>query len=61
MKRSIVAVVFAASVFAFGACAGDDTDVEIEPVEEVQPPAPAPAPMPMDTTVIDTLMTTTTM
>jgi hypothetical protein len=59
MKRSFVAVVFAASVFAFGACAGDDTETEIEPVEEVQPPAPAP--MPMDPAVIDTMMTTTMM
>jgi hypothetical protein len=60
MKRSFVAVVFAASVFAFGACAGDDAETEIEPVEEVQPPAPAPAPMPMDTTMVDTMMMTTT-
>lgn len=62
MKRSFVAVFFAASVFALGACAGDDTETEIEPVEEVQPPAPAP--MPMDTTMPDTMvdtLTTTTM
>lgn len=63
MKRSFLTVVAAASVFALGACGGNDTDANIEPVEEVGPPpapAPAPAPMPMDTTMMgDTLMTDT--
>lgn len=61
MKRSFLTVVAAASVFALGACAGDDTDADIEPVEEVAPPpAPAPAPAPMDTTMMgDTLMADT--
>lgn len=64
MKRSFVAVLFAASVVAFGACAGDDTDTQIEPGEEVQPPAPAPMPMDSMTipdTMVDTMTTTTTM
>lgn len=62
MKRSFLTVLAAASVFALGACAGDDTDANIEPVEEVAPPpAPAPAPAPMDTTMMgDTLMADTT-
>ena len=62
MKRSFLTVVAAASVFALGACAGDDTDANIEPVEEVAPPpAPAPAPAPMDTTMMGDTMTTDTM
>ena len=69
MKRSFLTVLVAASVFTIGACAGEDDDVNIEPVEEVAPPpapAPAPAPAPMDTTAMpgDTTMrdtaTTTT-
>ena len=64
MKRSFLTVLAAASVFALGACAGDDTDANIEPVEEVAPPpapAPAPAPAPMDTTMMgDTLTADTT-
>jgi hypothetical protein len=62
MKRSFLTVV-AASVFALGACAGDDDDANIEPVEDLAPaPAPAPAqPMPMDTMPMDTTMTHDTM
>jgi hypothetical protein len=59
MKRSFLAVITAVSVAALGACGGDDTDTEIEPVEEVQP-APMPAPLPADTLMMgDTLMTDT--
>ena len=68
MKRTFLTVV-AASVFALGACAGDDDDANIEPVDDLAPPAaPAPAQpmpmdtaMPMDTTMMhDTMGTTTT-
>ena len=66
MKRSFLTVT-AAALFAIAACGGDDTDVEIEPVDEMAPPPPAPAQpapmdtMPMDTTMMgDTLGTTTT-
>ena len=60
MKRSFLTVLVAASVMTFGACAGDDTDDEIEPVEDVMQPAPAPAPIPVDTTVRDTTVRDTT-
>lgn len=67
MKRSFLTVA-AATVLAIAACGDTDADANIEPVDELgPPPAPAPAPaqpmdtmMPMDTTMGDTLGTTTT-
>lgn len=58
MKRSFMAVAAAASMLAFTACGGPDTDADIEPVEDVQPapaPAPMPEPLPADTMMQDTL------
>jgi hypothetical protein len=58
MKRSFMAVVAAATVVAFTACGGPDTDADIEPVEDIQPapaPAPMPEPYPADTLYQDTL------
>lgn len=57
MKRSFLTVT-AAALFAIAACGGDDTDANIEPVDEMAPPPPpAPAqPMPMDTMPMDTTM-----
>jgi hypothetical protein len=61
MKRSFLTVLVAASVMTFGACAGDQTEDEIEPVEDVMQPAPVPAPVPVpDTTMRDTTMRDTT-
>jgi hypothetical protein len=50
MKRSFLCVVVAASLVTFGACARDEANDDIEPVEDVMQPAPAPppSPMPMD-------------
>jgi hypothetical protein len=58
MKRSFMAVVAAATMVAFTACGGPETDADVEPVQDVQPaPAPAPAlePLPGDTMYHDTL------
>jgi hypothetical protein len=69
MKRSFLSVLVAASLVAFGACAGDEADDDIEPVEDVMQPAPAPPPPPpppVTDTMADTLgagrdtLTTTT-
>ncbi|HSJ24461.1 MAG TPA: hypothetical protein VK929_07340 [Longimicrobiales bacterium] len=63
MKRSFLAVTAAASVLAFTACGGPDTDADIEPVEDVQPapaPAPMPEPLPADTMMQDTMVMDTT-
>jgi hypothetical protein len=51
MKRSFLSMVVAASLVTVGACAGDEANDDIEPVEDVMQPAPPPppAPMPMDT------------
>jgi hypothetical protein len=59
MKRSFLTVLAASTAIALAACGGPDTDADIEPVEEVQPPPPAPMPAPMDTTMMmDTLADT---
>lgn len=54
MKRSVLAVLVAAAVFAISACAPDDDQVDIQPVDEVQTPAPI---LPEDTMMMhDTIM-----
>jgi hypothetical protein len=61
MNRSFLGVLVAASFVAFGACAGDEANDDIEPVEDVMQPAPPPpTPAPLDTTTVDTLRDTLT-
>lgn len=59
MKRSLMAVVAAATMVAFTACGRPDAEADVEPVEEVAPapaPAPVPEPVPTDTPPpVDTL------
>jgi hypothetical protein len=53
MKRAMFGLFAAAAIVATGACAPDDDQVEVQPVDEVTTPAPV---MPQDTMLQDTIM-----
>jgi hypothetical protein len=53
MRRSGFLTVAAVTIVAIAACAPDDDQVEVQPVDEVQTPAPV---MPEDTMLQDTVM-----
>jgi hypothetical protein len=54
VKRTTIAAATAAAILVLGACAPDDDQVDVQPVDEVQTPAPV---MPEDTMMMhDTIM-----